>query len=74
MRKVRVEQERNVVAPPMAEVPVVDPEVVRQMRELAAMGWGAKAISAELEVARNTVRRYLRGGPAVTSPRILDRS
>lgn len=52
------------MAPPMVEVPVVDPEVVRQMKELAAMGWGAKAIAAELEIARNTVRRYLRGAAA----------
>lgn len=43
---------------------MVDPEVVRQMKELAARGWGAKAIAAELEVARNTVKRYLRGAPA----------
>lgn len=28
------------------------------------MGWGGKAISAELGAARNTVRRYLRGPPA----------
>jgi transposase len=32
------------------------------MRKLAAMGWGSKRIAAELGVARNTVRRYLRGG------------
>ena len=52
------------VAPPMAEVPMVEPEVVREMRELAAKGWGAKRIARELGLARNTVRRYLRGGPA----------
>jgi transposase len=34
------------------------------MRELAARGWGAKKIARELGVARNTVRRYLRGGPS----------
>jgi transposase len=33
------------------------------MRELAAKGWGAKRIARELGLARNTVRRYLRGGP-----------
>ena len=32
--------------------------------ELAAKGWGAKRIARELGVARNTVRRYLRGGDA----------
>jgi transposase len=33
-----------------------------QMRDLASKGWGAKRIARELGVARNTVRRYLRGG------------
>src|SRR5437879_1577681 len=47
------------VAPPRAEVPMVDAEVVRQIRELHRGGWGAKRIARELEVARNTVRRYL---------------
>src|SRR5512142_1390245 len=53
-----------VVAPPTAEVPMVEAEAVREMRELAAKGWGAKRIARELGLARNTVRRYLRGGPA----------
>src|SRR2546427_8307304 len=48
------------VAPSRAEVPMVDAEVVRQIRELHRGGWGAKRIARELEVARNTVRRYLR--------------
>jgi transposase len=52
------------VAPPMAEVPMVEAEAVREMRELAAKGWGAKRIARELGLARNTVRRYLRDGPA----------
>src|SRR6266567_3248354 len=43
------------VAPPRAEVPMVDAEVVRQIRELHRGGWGAKRIARELEVARNTV-------------------
>jgi transposase len=41
---------------------MIEPEVVRQVRVLSARGWGAKRIAAELGVARNTVRRYLRGG------------
>ena len=45
------------------EVAMVDPEVVVRMRVLAGMGWGSKRISREVGVARNTVRRYLRGGP-----------
>jgi transposase len=47
----------------MAEVPMVEAEAVREMRELAGRGWGAKRIARELGLARNTVRRYLRGGP-----------
>lgn len=52
------------VAPPMAEVPMLEAEAVRKMRGLAAQGWGAKRIARELGLARNTVRRYLRGGEA----------
>jgi transposase len=62
------------VAPPIAEVPMVEAEAVRQMRELAARGWGAKRIAAELGVARNTVRRYLRGGAVSLQHRPLRRS
>jgi transposase len=56
--------EVTAVAPPSAEVPMVEAEAVRERRELAARGWGAKRIAQELGLARNTVRRYLRGGPA----------
>jgi transposase len=50
--------------PPVAEVQdMIEPEIIRQIRDLAARGWGAKRIARELEVARNTVKRYLRGGP-----------
>lgn len=44
-------------------VPMLEPEVVRQMRALAAQRWGSKRIARELGVSRNTVKRYLRGGP-----------
>jgi transposase len=56
--------EVTAMAPPSAEVPMVEAEAVREMRELAGRGWGAKRIARELGLARNTVRRYLRGGPA----------
>jgi transposase len=46
------------------EVPMVEPEVVVRIRGLGAMGWGARRISREVGVARNTVRRYLRGSEA----------
>jgi transposase len=52
------------MAPPTAEVLMVEAEAVRQMRDLATKGWGAKRIARELGVARNTVRRYLRGAAA----------
>jgi transposase len=54
----------GVVASPTLEVPMVDAEGVRQIRELARRGLGAKRIARELGIARNTVRRYLRGGEA----------
>lgn len=54
--------EAATVAPQTLEVPMVEAEAVRQMRDLASKGWGAKRIARELGLARNTVRRYLRGG------------
>jgi transposase len=52
------------MAPLGAEVTMLAPEIVRQIRDLAGLEWGAKRIAAETGVARGTVRRYLRGGPA----------
>lgn len=43
---------------------MVDPEVVRHLHALHQLGWGSKRIAAELGIARNSVRRYLRGGAA----------
>src|SRR6185295_1392026 len=43
-------------------VPMLDPEIVKQIRALAALGWGKKRITRELGVARNSVKRYLREG------------
>src|SRR5512142_1189810 len=54
----------DVMALAPVEVPMVEAEAVREMRDLAGRGWGAKRIARELGLARNTVRRYLRGGPA----------
>jgi transposase len=45
-------------------VPMVDPEIVKQVRALHALGWGSKRIAQELGVSRNSVRRYVRGGAA----------
>jgi transposase len=43
---------------------MVDPEVVRHLHALHELGWGSKRIAAEVGIARNSVRRYLRGGAA----------
>ncbi len=47
---------REIVALPGAEVSMVEPEIVRQMRLLHGTGWGAQRIAREVGVARNTVR------------------
>lgn len=52
-------------AEPVALEAMVDPEVVQQIRGLRAQGWGAKRIARELGIARNTVKRYVRGSAAV---------
>jgi transposase len=45
-------------------VPMVDPEIVKQLRALHALGWGSKRIAKELGISRNSVRRYVRDGAA----------
>ena len=45
-------------------VPMVDPEIVRQLRALRALRWGIRRLSRELGISRNAVRRYLREGEA----------
>jgi transposase len=52
------------VAPRETEVPMVEPEAVRQMRELRRLGWGKKRIAREVGVSITTVQRYLRRGEA----------
>lgn len=59
-----MQEQRSGMAPHELEVPMVDPEVVRQVKELVRCGWGSKRIAAELGIARNTVKRYLRGAEA----------
>jgi transposase len=53
-------EDRSVVVSPTAEVPVLEGELVTTIRELASRGVGTKTIARTVEVARNTVRRYLR--------------
>lgn len=43
---------------------MIEAEVVRQIRLLRDAGWGTKRTAAEVGVARNTVRRYLRSANA----------
>jgi transposase len=50
--------------PGETQVAMVEPEIVRQIRGLAALRWGIRRIARELGVNRRTVRRYLRGGEA----------
>jgi transposase len=59
-----MEHEQGFLVSPIAGVPVVEGEMVTAIRELTNRGWGAKAIAAELAIARNTVRRYQRGAQA----------
>lgn len=41
---------------------MVEPEEVAAVVRLHELGWGARRIAAELGIARNTVKRYLRQG------------
>src|SRR5689334_13368340 len=56
--------ETDKMAPPNAEVLMLAAETVRQIEQLATLGWRAKRISRELGMRRETVRRYLREGEA----------
>ena len=56
-----MELERDVLVSPTEEVPVIEGELVATIRELADRGVGSKTIARTVGVARNTVRRYLRG-------------
>src|SRR5690349_16510809 len=55
---------RSREAPPTMAVPMLDSEIVRQIRALTALGWGAKRIAAAVGASRNAVRRYVREGAA----------
>jgi transposase len=69
-----MERGREDLVSPVAEVPVVEGALVTAIRELRSRGWGSKRIARELAVARNTVRRYLRGAePSVQERRATRR-
>jgi transposase len=55
-----MELERGDLVSPLAEVPVIEGEIVTAIRTLAGRGVGKKAIARQTGVALNTVRRYLR--------------
>lgn len=59
-----MDQRQTGVALRATEVPMLEPEIVRQIRGLAAMSWGSKRIAATLGISRVAARRYLRGAPA----------
>jgi transposase len=54
------------MAPPFAEARMIEPDAVRQLRQLREQGWGTKRIARELGIARNTIRRYVREGASAT--------
>ncbi len=56
--------ERSRGGPPTVVVPMLEPEIVRQIRALHALGWGSKRIAPAVGASRGAVRRYLRLGPA----------
>ena len=56
-----MDQGQRDVALRATEVPMLEPEIVRQIRGLAAMSWGSKRIAATLGISRGAARRYLRG-------------
>ena len=56
-----MDQGRTDMALRATEVPMLEPEIVRQIRGLAAMSWGSKRIGSTLEISRGAARRYLRG-------------
>ena len=51
-------------SPEGIEVAMVDPEIVRQIRAFASLGWGSRRIARELDIARKTAKRYIHGGAA----------
>lgn len=51
--------------------PMIEPDLVRELFRLRKLGWGAKRIAKQLEIARNTVRDYLRGRVPADQPRVL---
>src|SRR3712207_2839623 len=51
-------------ASPTMTAPMLDPEIVRQIKALEALGWGSKRIARELGIALLSVKRYRRLGAA----------
>src|SRR5665213_1892774 len=56
-----MDQGQRDVALRATEAPMLEPEILRQMRGLAATSWGSKRIAATLGISRGMARRYLRG-------------
>jgi transposase len=64
-----MDERQTDVALRATEVPMLEPEIVRQIRGLAAMKWGSKRIAATLGISRGAARRYLRSPTAETQER-----
>lgn len=47
-----------------AEVSMIEPEVVVQIKTLSGLGWGTRRISNAVGICRKAVKRYLRGAAA----------
>ena len=56
-----MDQGQRDVALRVTEVPMLEPEIVRQIRGLVAMRWGSKRVASTLGIGRGAARRYLRG-------------
>lgn len=65
-------QDQQKMAP--AEVPMVEPAVVRQIRELSSQGWGTRRIAAVLALSRTTVRRYVAEPARGIGPQVRPRA
>lgn len=56
--------DQNEARPTTLGVPMLDSEVVKQLKALTALRWGRKRIARELGISPNSVLRYQRGGDA----------
>jgi hypothetical protein len=63
-----MDQGQRDVALRATEVPMLEPEIARQIRGLAAMSWGSKRIAVTLGISRGAVRRRDSKAPSAIQP------